>query len=324
MRYQLTLAYDGTDFHGWQHQEIPLAPGVSPESVVSTASRWELGPAAPPQGEGPSPSDTPANDAAPRAVVLRTVQHTLTRAVREVLREPGLTLMGASRTDTGVHAGGTFPDGRPGGQVAAFTTRPDPARGVGWPLARGGDALVRALNGRLPDDVLILRARAVPLAFDPIGDAVRKAYTYTIHSGQTRPLWDRRHVYWTWHALDPAAMSRAAAALVGTHDFAGFCRIDHGRETTVRTVHRCEVEDVTAASPAALACGARRVRITVEGGGFLYNMVRIIAGTLVEVGRGRMSEADVARALASADRTLAGPTLPPEGLRLEWIEHAGV
>ncbi|MEZ6163575.1 MAG: tRNA pseudouridine synthase A [Phycisphaerales bacterium] len=152
-RYKLTVAYDGTDFHGWQKQE-------------------------PPDPSAPKPA--PGHE--PQRIQLRTVQHVLEQAVREVVREP-LTLMGASRTDSGVHANG---------QVASFMSNPEPDKGVGWPAERGCDQLIRALNGRLPRDVLVRDACVVHDDFNPIGDAVEKEYCYTMVSGDTRPLWDRR------------------------------------------------------------------------------------------------------------------------------------
>jgi len=292
-RYKLTIAYDGTDFAGWQKQEPP-DPDVPPDE----------------HGQRPR-------------IQLRTVQHVVEQAVREVLREPSVHVKGASRTDSGVHAAG---------QVAAFTTRPERERGVGWPVERGTEALVRALNGKLPADVLVLDAEPTSLGFDPIGGAARKAYSYTIHSGPVRPLWDRRYVAWTYHGIDAAPMHEAARHLIGEHDFVSFAQASHGRLTTVRTIFECRVEELAAGvergAPSALDDRGsrghppgRRVRIYVEGSGFLYNMVRIIAGTLGEVGRGRRMPADIPRIIAAKDRQAAGPTLPPEGLRLEWIEY---
>lgn len=280
VRYKLTLAYEGTGFAGWQKQEPP-DPEATPD---------------PETGERPR-------------IALRTVQGVAERAVRETVRET-VTLTGASRTDAGVHAIG---------QVASFASTPDPGRGVGWPAERGADALVRALNSRLPDDVLCLDASVVPPAFDPISDARSKQYTYTIHAGRTRPLFDRRTVYHCPHALETDRMRDAAARLVGEHDFAAFAQISHGRKTTVRRIFDCGVEDMS--EPVSPGESGRRVRIRVTGSGFLYNMVRIIAGTLVEVGRGRMEPAGVDAVLRSLDRSRAGPTLAPEGLRLEWISY---
>ncbi|MFI4898383.1 MAG: tRNA pseudouridine synthase A [Phycisphaerales bacterium JB059] len=299
-RYKLTVAYDGTDFHGWQKQE-PLAP----DPADARAPRL--------------PDAHESLESRPGRVALRTVQHVLEQAVRETIREP-ITLTGASRTDSGVHAMG---------QVAAFTSTPDPDRGVGWPESRGCASLVRALNARLPEDLLVRAAEVVGDDFNPIGDCVSKGYSYTLHISPQRPLWDRRHVFHTWHELNLERMQEAADLLVGEHDFAALAAANHGRQTTVRTIFGCAVTDISSTDPTGevasqLAEGAfpaRRLRIDVSGNGFLYNMVRILAGTLQEVGRGRIEPGEIPAILRSKDRRKAGPTLPPEGLRLEWIRY---
>ena len=303
-RYALTIAYDGTDFLGWQKQE-------------------------PPASEHPDMPAFDRGDGAGPRVALRTVQHVVEQTLREVVREP-VELTGASRTDSGVHAGGVL---RPisdicasehlqsghlvcFGQLASFVSEPDPARGVGWPSDRPLDKLVRALNGRLPRDVLVRDAHPVPDAFNPIRAAREKEYTYAIAWGEPRPLWDRRFVFHTMYDLDPAPMIEAAARLVGRHDFAGFAQSHHGRKTTVRTVTSCAVETGPSAG------GDKRLIIRVRGDGFLYNMVRIIAGTLMEVGRTKLTPEDIDRMLVEADRTKnPAPTLPPQGLRLEWVRY---
>ncbi|GAB4387071.1 MAG: tRNA pseudouridine(38-40) synthase TruA [Phycisphaerales bacterium] len=285
-RYKLVIAYDGTDFHGWQKQHPPAGAGhIKPDQIFDDPQA-----AAVPEGR----------------VALRTVQEVVERAARRVCREC-VSVIGASRTDAGVHAAG---------QVAAFTSNPEPQKGVGWPAERGCDRLVRALNGSLPDDVLVRSAEIVRDDFDPIGHAVEKEYTYTIVTGEQRPIWDSRFVFHTWHALDAARMAEGAKAVVGERDFCSFAQIHHGRQSTVRTVFRCSVEP----RPRADAPGERIV-IRISGNGFLYNMVRIIAGTLFEVGRGRIAPDAIADIIAACDRTKAGPTLPPEGLRLEWVRY---
>ena len=301
-RYKLTVAYDGAEFHGWQKQE-PLAPDPSrPDAPRLPGAHETL-------------EDRPGR------VALRTVQHVLEQAIRETIREP-ITLVGASRTDAGVHALG---------QVAAFTSTPDPSRGVGWPEERGCASLVRALNARLPEDLLVRAAEIVDDRFNPIGDATSKAYSYTIHASNQRPLWDRRYVFHTWHEFDIERMQEAAQTLIGEHDFASFAAANHGRQSTVRTIFDCSVTDVSPPLPRGgegrgegAPCPlfpAKRIRIDVSGNGFLYNMVRIIAGTLCEVGRGRIDPSRIPEIIESRDRTNAGPTLPPEGLRLEWIRY---
>ncbi|QYK47824.1 MAG: tRNA pseudouridine synthase A [Phycisphaeraceae bacterium] len=291
-RYMLTIAYDGTDFCGWQKQEPPAAQAEATGSGAHVDPTLETGD--------------------PGRVALRTVQAIVERAVREVVREP-VMLFGASRTDSGVHARG---------QVAAFTATDDPAlqaRGSGWPLSRGTDALRRAINGRLPDDVLVTDARPVPGDFDPIGDCIAKGYSYTIHASRERPLWDRRYVHQVWEPLEIQPMRDVAAELVGEHDFAAFAAAGHGRQSTIRTVHALTVAhaiDAQTGQPLE-----DRIRIDISGSGFLWNMVRIIAGTLADAGRGRADVARIRDALRTGDRRLAGPTFPASGLCLEWITY---
>ena len=252
-RYRIQVAYEGTDFHGWQKQESP-----------------EKG-------------------------SLRTAQGVLEKAVQRTVGEPVL-VNGASRTDSGVHAVG---------QVAAFTSMNE------VPV----DRLPMALTSRLPDDIQVARAWAVQESFDPISDCVKKGYSYTINHGMPPdcwpPLFDRRTVYHTPHHLELEPMQEAASRLVGRNDFAGFANTNHGRESTIRTIVGCRVHQD----------GPHRMRIDVSGDGFLYHMVRIIAGTLMEIGRGHRQPELIDQLLATPDRSLAGQTLPPEGLCLRWIEY---
>lgn len=254
-RYRLTVAYDGTNFHGWQKQH-------------------------PPVGEP-----------------LRTVQEVLEQAVRHVVRED-VQVDGASRTDSGVHAMG---------QIAAFTTM----REIAQP------SLLAAINARLPADVLVREICMVRETFEPIAACTRKAYRYTVQFGSPRvvmrPLFDRFFVARSPYELHVEDMQQAAQHLVGEHDFASFTRVQHGKESTVRRIDACSV----IRDP----IHAHRLQIEVIGPGFLYNMVRIIAGTLIEVGRGKFQPDDVTTILAARDRSAAGPTMPPEGLCLLWIEY---
>ncbi len=268
-RYKLTIAYDGTHFHGWQRQDVPANSAALPNAAETESAD---------KGRVP----------------LRTVQQTIEQAVQHVVREP-VVLQGASRTDAGVHANA---------QIAAFSSSID---------RRGptDDRLALAVNSRLAPDVLVRSCEPTWESFDPISDCVCKGYRYLIHTGPERPLWERRWSHHTWHELDIAPMREAAAALVGEHDFAGFANAGHGRLTTVRTVLSCDVEQID----------DRVIAIDISGTGFLYNMVRIIAGTLHDVGRARLTINDVTEALATGDRRRAGPTLPAKGLRLEWIKY---
>ena len=250
-RFKLTMAYDGTRFHGWQKQE--------------------------PIGQPP----------------LRTVAGVIEAALVRLMRQP-INLVGASRTDAGVHARG---------QVAHFDVT------TSIPV----DRLAAAVNSRMPDDIEVLRAQPAEPWFDAIADAIAKQYRYRLFNTHHKPLEKRHFVSPCWWRLDVDRMNDAARRLIGEHDFAGFAAAGHGRATTVRTIHDCRVESHREKD---------EVHVVVTGNGFLYNMVRILAGTLVDIGRGHREPARIDRVLASGDRRHAGTTLPPQGLWLEWIRYA--
>jgi tRNA pseudouridine38-40 synthase len=219
----------------------------------------------------------------------RNVQDTLHGAVLAIDPRAGC-LRGASRTDAGVHATG---------QLAAFDTELDiPARG--WTLG---------LNRHLPDDLAVRAARSVPPGYSPRLAARGKRYRYWMLVDVVRdPGWRTRA--WRLPALDIEAMTREAEAARGTHDFAAFRASGDERATTVRTLTRLEVE--RDADPRVLS-------VAVEGDAFLYNMVRILVGTMADVARGRLAPGAVARALEARDRRIAGTTAPAHGLVLEWV-----
>ncbi len=224
--------------------------------------------------------------APPIRTVAAVVQETLARFYKEPI-----ALVGSSRTDTGVHALG---------QVAHYDATPR------IPIER----VAKAINSRLPDDIDIREAAIAPPGFDAITSTTKKQYRYRVHNTSHRPLQTRHQVYHCWYPLDVSLMRQAGRLIEGTFDFAGFTCADHGRVTTIRTVLECRVETL-----------GTEIHIVVIGTGFLYNMVRIIAGTLVDVGRGHKTLDDVKRALDTQDRRSAGETLPPQGLCLEWIQH---
>ncbi|MBU6310275.1 MAG: tRNA pseudouridine(38-40) synthase TruA [Planctomycetes bacterium] len=225
-----------------------------------------------------------------------TVQGTLATAIREVSGEE-VAPKGASRTDAGVHALD---------QVAAFTSA----------SGHSADVWVRALNATLPSDITVLEGREVGPDFDPVSAAVSKRYRYRIHDAAWRPVLDR-HLVWHWRGrLDEARMREAATALIGEHDFTSFETVPSTRLSKVRTIHSLEVFRPPLATDAAGA----EVWIEVEGNGFLYNMVRIIAGSLVLVGAGKRSPGWLGEALAARSRPAAGPTAPPQGLMLVAID----
>ena len=228
-----------------------------------------------------------------------TVQGTLAEAIRAISGET-VVPKGASRTDAGVHALG---------QVAAFTTasRLEPAR---W---------MRALNAKLPADVVVVESRLAPPGFDPVGAAVRKRYRYRIHDAAWRPVLDR-HLVWRWKSvLDVTAMQRAAECLVGRHDFTSFESTPSTRRSKVRTIFSATVARRWGCSGYDDA-EAAEVWIELVGDGFLYNMVRIITGSLVMVGSGVRDPEWLGEALAARSRPAAGPTAPPEGLVLVSID----
>lgn len=230
-----------------------------------------------------------------RQASLPSVVGALERAIATV--DPrASSVRGASRTDARVHAAG---------QLAAFdTTRRIQPRG--W---------VNALNLALPPTVAVVRAALVPLGYDPRREAVSKRYRYTIlHSYARDPFWETR-AWRLGYRLHHAVMNGEAATLLGTHDFRGFRSAADDRTRTVRTLSRVDVRDLGGAP--------RRLKVTVEGDGFMHNMVRIIVGTLTDVGRGRLAPGVFARALASGNRADLGVTAPAGGLCLESIELSG-
>jgi len=289
-RIKLTIKYDGHDFHGWQKQYQQAEPGDPP--------RWtqaESGATGRAESSEPYPCFPPQ---------LRTAQGVVEHAVRRAVREP-VNVIGASRTDAGVHAEG---------QVAAFTVE-----NLSIPIER----LHRAINRYLPYDAAIVKAEFVDDEFCPISDTIGKTYRYTIHYALIRPVFDRYRVFHCWVPLDIEKMNQAAQAIIGEHDFASFANTHHGRESTIREVYSCSIQlrEGTANGPDAPVEGYNRIAIDIAGKGFLYHMVRIIVGTLVEIGRGRLSVDDMDRILKERDRRAAGPTLPPEGLCLLHVDY---
>ena len=234
--------------------------------------------------------DTWKGDAPPPGEGIPTIQGALVKAIQSVVRHP-VQLVGSSRTDSGVHAKG---------QVAHFDTDQTQI-----PM----EGLRRGINSELPPDILVRKIEAAHPYFDAIRSTTRKRYQYAIWNAPDRPVFFNDLAWHRWHALDSAAMSAAAQCLVGSHDFASFARPGHGRESTVRTVYAC---DVSLRPPSVV--------IGIEGSGFLWNMVRIIVGTLVQVGIGRIKPHEIPQMLEAKDRNAAGPTAPPHGLYLQWIK----
>ena len=247
MRYAILLAYDGTDYGGWQIQKNSI-----------------------------------------------TVQEKLEEACEKVFgKKTGVTASG--RTDSGVHAAG---------QVCHFnaeTTIP-------------ADKIADVLNRFLPPDIAVLQSAAAPENFDANRSAKRKTYCYRIYLAERRnPVKDRYSV-WVKNPVNIAKLRHILGSFVGKHDFKAFCKSGSQVKTTVRDVYSAEA----VITKSALSTD---VEIYVCGGGFLYNMVRTVAGTAIGFAEGSLSEADVARSLSLGDREAVGRTMPAKGLTLEKVEY---
>lgn len=244
-RIMLRVAYDGTNYCGWQ---------IQPNGV--------------------------------------TIEEELNHHLSALLGER-ITVTGASRTDSGVHALGN---------VAVFDTN----------ARMPGEKISFALNTRLPDDIRIQESKEVPADFHPRKCKSHKTYEYRILN-RTFPIPSYRlNSHFCYIPLDAEAMKRAGEYLVGEHDFASFCSTGTQAKTTVRSLEELKVRKE-----------GDMITIRVRGTGFLYNMVRIIAGTLMEVGKGAYPPEKVKDILEARDRTAAGGTAPARGLTLVGIEYEG-
>lgn len=223
-----------------------------------------------------------------------TVQGVITEALRSLLGSKA-RICGASRTDAGVSALG---------QVGLIQ--------IDSPIPTSN--LAKAITDRLPETMAIVSAEDVHMGFDVIGDVTNKLYRYTIFCGPVRPVLHMRHCWHIPSELATGPMNQAAKLLIGCRDFKSFAAAADHREDSVRTLFRCEVTE----SPAD---GGRWIYVDAEGDGFLYNMVRNIVGTLVEVGLGRWPPEKILGILDARDRRAAGPIAPPNGLCLMWIRY---
>lgn len=237
-RIRLVVAYDGTNYHGWQLQNNGI-----------------------------------------------TIESELNRCLTDLLQED-IQVIGASRTDSGVHALGN---------VAVFDTHTRiPAEKISY-----------ALNQRLPEDIRIQKSEEVAPDWHPRHCDSRKTYEYRIYRGEFSVPVKRLYAVHCYQKLDVEKMQRAAKYLVGEHDFKSFCQTGAKVESTVRTIYTVDVMEE----------GTDLV-IRVCGNGFLYNMVRIIAGTLLEVGKGRRMPEEISGIIEAKNREAAGPTAPARGLML--------
>ena len=212
-----------------------------------------------------------------------SVAETLEKALAATVGHP-VKCTGAGRTDAGVHAQV---------YVANFRTT------SGIPVER----LPLAVNTRLPDDISVFKATVVPGSFNAIGSCLKKEYTYKIYNSRIRDPFFVNRVWFYPRLLDEKVMAQAAAQFVGTHDFAAVRSVGTETRTTVRTVHYFEIER----HGTVIDC-----RVCADG--FLYNMVRAMVGTCIYAAEGKLDPADIPAILSSRNRTLAGPTAPPDGL----------
>lgn len=243
MQVKLVVAYEGTNYCGWQ---------IQPNGI--------------------------------------TIEQALNETLSSLLGEE-ITVTGASRTDAGVHSLGN---------VAVFETHTKmPAEKISF-----------ALNQRLPEDIVVQESCQVPEDFHPRFSKSRKTYEYRILNCRFRQPLERRTSYFYHYPLDVSAMQKAAAYLVGEHDFTSFASVHAQTNTYVRMIYALDV-----------VREGDMIRIRVQGNGFLYNMVRIIAGTLIQVGAGIKKPEDMESILAGKDRELAGPTAPAHGLTMIGLEY---
>lgn len=227
---------------------------------------------------------------------VRTVQGQLEEALRIVLRRECETV-GAGRTDAGVHARG---------QVVSFE-----ADGT-EPEAR---TLLRSLNALVGPGIVVTEVRHAPNGFSARYSAVAREYRYRLVPGPVPPLFLAPYAWWVKGTLDLGAMRAAAEALIGEHDFRSFCVTASAEDR--RTVRRIDLIEVMPET----ALGEHSIVVRVVGNAFLHSMVRVVVGSLVEVGLGRRPASWLAEALAARDRAAAGPTAPAQGLVLWHVEY---
>lgn len=264
-RIMLIVAYDGTEYAGWQRQNNAI-----------------------------------------------TVEEVLENALSELTGE-NIDVAGASRTDAGVHAYGN---------VAVFDTD----------SSIPGERFAPAVNSYLPEDIRVMYSEEADKSFHPRYSDSLKTYQYHIINTEIVLPTMNRYAYHVYETLDVNAMRAASSCLIGEHDFSAFCSAGSQVKDKIRTIHCIDID----AAPLYKAADElpdddepeenydQDICIRITGNGFLYNMVRIIAGTLIEVGLGRRSVDSVEKALSEKKRESAGPTAPAKGLLLEGIQYTEV
>ena len=219
-----------------------------------------------------------------------SVQEEFQNAVEKVFGSR-LDVKGCSRTDSGVHAN-------------AYCLTLDTEMNI------TDEGVVMALNTKLPRDIAAVSCRQVPADFHPRYDCKTKEYIYRLYNGKIRDPFLENYTYHYRFPLDADYLNREAQHFLGTHDFAGFCSVKSDVEDTTRTITRAEVK-----------LDGDIVTFTFEGDGFLYNMVRIMVGTLLFINEGKIGEGELTEVIASRDRTRAGRTAPAKGLYLNRVNY---
>ena len=223
-------------------------------------------------------------------------------SVQSVLEQAALaafgkkvTIVASGRTDSGVHAAG---------QVCHFSAD----------ISVPAEKIADALNFRLPADICVLKSAAVPEEFDANRSSKKKTYVYRMYVARREHPLKSRYAVAVYPRPDIALMQKGAALYCGEHDFKAYCASGSSAKTTVRKVYSVSVES-------SFSRGSEDITITVCGAGFLYNMVRTMAGTLLYLGLGRVSLQDIINSLECGDRSLAGKTMPAKGLTLESVDY---
>lgn len=246
MRYKLTIAYDGTDFAGFQ---------IQPED--------------------------------------RTIQGELERSLMIMTKDVRVKVHGSGRTDSGVHALG---------QVVHYD----------YPGELSEKAMYRALNTLLPADIVVRRVEIVDADFHSRFSAKEKTYIYRLYNSRTRNPFTRDYAYWHPHPLDIDRLREALTYIEGQHDFTSFASTKDPIENKVRTIYEAGVD---------YDSEKKEFIFLFRGNGFLYNMIRVLMGTLIEIGDGRKDPEEMQRLLEVRDRTQAGPTASPLGLYLKNVVY---
>lgn len=220
-----------------------------------------------------------------------SVQEVVEEALKKLFLQD-ITIFGCSRTDTGVHANEYY-----------FSFQCDE-------IKIDNRGIIFGLNSKLPDDIAILSCEEVDENFHARYNCIGKEYKYLIHNSEIKDPFLRTRIYKYWYPIDEKLLDKAAKHFVGTHDFKSFCSNADEKENTVRTIHSFDVER-----------DGDKIIMTVSGDGFLYNMVRIMVGTLLFVNEGRIKESDILSIIEKRDRKFAGRTASASGLYLNKVYY---